>query len=125
MLLSGVHLETAFDCDGSAAPGPCGNFSATFVLRIAYPRFCKRTSDTTALGFFAGCLSIFVLLDMSFTAAKIHVAVFGVMTPCSLVGGYKPFGQKFSIFKAENTEELSIMIPRNAERHQPDNTVSM
>jgi hypothetical protein len=49
---------------------------------------------TTVLGFLAGYLPTFVLLDMSFTAVKIHVTVFGIMIPCSLVGGYKPFGQK-------------------------------
>lgn len=87
MPLTGVYLATAFDSDGSASPCSCGNISAFSVLRVAYPRFRRRTIDTTVLGFYAGCLPTFVLLDVSFTVVKIHVAVFGVMTPCSMVGG--------------------------------------
>lgn len=65
-----------------------------FCIAYSIPQFCRRTNDTIVLGFIAGSLPNFMLLDVSFTAVKIHVAVFGVMTPCSLIGGYKPFGQK-------------------------------
>jgi len=67
--------------------GPLRQLLRHFCIAYSIPSILQACQWLYCSWLFCWCLPTFVLLDMSFTAAKIRVAVFGVMTPCSLVGG--------------------------------------